>query len=153
MKKLFNIMFFSIIIVLSTIEAQVTQLSLGNNNFIFENNKWWIIDASSSKKYQVVLNSMTIKLADENSISELQNILVPADIKYSDPNILGFIDLTLPPNLTFQNVYQILSASGLFSIIEINSYGKDAGGCEPNDPYLANQYYLQQGSDWDIDAP
>lgn len=154
MKKKMSIIFL-IIIYSSALNlyAQINELTLGNQNFIFENNKWMIIDSKTLHKYEVNTNLITVKLNESGSLSSLFQMVSNSGITLKNQNGLGFVYLNIPSNLSFDNAYSILAATNLCSIIEVNTYAEDCLNRTPNDTGYPNQYYLNQSSDWDINAP
>ena len=144
MKKLINVLLLTIAILISTIEAQVTQLTLGDNNFVYKNNNWYVVDNSSGIEYLVNQNSITVKLKNGVSEAALEKLNVSKNISKVNQNSLGYIDLKLPSTLSFRQAYDIYEKSGLFDDIIINTYGV----CYSNDPgYNSDyQYYLFQNA-------
>lgn len=153
MKKFINVLILIFILLIPVVKAQVTQLALGNNNYVFENAKWMVIDSRTSHKYEVNTNLITVKLYESASLTSLLQAITNSGITLKNQNGLGFIRLNIPINLSFSNAYNILSNTNLCSSIEVNTYAEECLTRIPNDQYFPNQYYLKQTSDWDINAP
>jgi len=133
MKKVFLIVFFYLIQV-SFVNAQT--LKLGNQNFVKEKNKWFVVDRYN--KYEVNERSITVKLKENVSESALNALNKNKGVIVERSNDLGYIDLLLPEGSKFDEMFTHLVSSGIFESVEVNSYGESCS----NDPGFSSQYYL-----------
>jgi len=139
MKKVFLIVFFYLIQV-SFVNAQT--LKLGNQNFVKENNKWFVVDKSN--KYKVNERSITVKLKENISESALNSLNKSKDVMIERSNQLGYIDLLLPEGAKFDEMFTHFANSGIFESVEVNSFGERFS----NDPGFTDQYYLWNANDF-----
>ena len=148
MKKLISALILIFILSIPVVKAQVTQLSLGDNNYIYKNNNWYVIDNSSGTEYLVNQKSMTVKLKSGVSAAALEQLNLANNVTKVSENALEYINLKINNNTSFSQMYNIYNQSGLFDYIHINSYGvihsNDPGYHTPNSNY---QYYLFQNPD------
>lgn len=143
MKQIKKILFTVLsLLMINSLLAQVTSFRLNGRDFILEENNWWVIDNSSGNKYLVNMNSLTVKLKEGLSTLILNSLNTTYGINIENENTLGYIDLTLPANLDIFEITEIYNQTGLFSYININSYGKIFS----NDPYYPHQHYLYNSS-------
>jgi hypothetical protein len=148
MKKLIGAILVTIYILTPTIMAQETAITLGDNNYIYKNNNWYVIDNSSGTEYLVNQKSMTVKLRSGVSAASLQQLNLANNVTKVSENALGYINLKINNNTSFSQMYNLYNQSGLFDYIHINSYGV----IHSNDPAYSNsnpnspdyQYYLYQ---------
>ncbi|MDP3150555.1 MAG: S8 family serine peptidase, partial [Ignavibacteria bacterium] len=144
MKKLFLIVFFYLIQV-SFVNAQT--LKLGNQNFVKEKNKWFVVDKYN--KYEVNERSITVKLKENVSESALNTLNKNKGVIIERSNDLGYIDLLLPEGSKFDEMFTHLVSSGIFESVEVNSYGATCS----NDPGFSSQYYLYNHLQYSPDRP
>lgn len=133
MKKVFLIIFLYLIQV-SFVNAQT--LKLGNQNFVKENYKWFVV--GKYNKYEVNERSITVKLKENISESALNALNSTKGVTIQRSNELGYIDLLLPENSKFDEMYIHYLNSGIFESVEVNSFGERFS----NDPGFSSQYYL-----------
>jgi len=133
MKKVFLIVVLYLM-QFSCINAQT--LKLGNQNFVKENNKWFVVDKSN--KYEVNERSITVKLKENVSESALNTLNINKGVIIERSNDLGYIDLLLPEGSKFNEMFTHFSNSGIFESVEVNSFGERFS----NDPGFSSQYYL-----------
>ena len=146
MKKLINVLILIFILAVPIVQAQETQLSLGDNNYIYKNNNWYVIDNSSGTEYLVNQKSMTVKLRSGVSAVALEQLNLANNVTKVSENVLGYINLKINNSTSFSQMYNLYNQSGLFDYIHINSYGV----IHSNDPAYSNsnpnspnyQYYL-----------
>ncbi len=137
MKKVFLIVFFYLIQV-SFVNAQT--LKLGNQNFVKEKNKWFVVDKYN--KYEVNERSITVKLKENVSESALNALNINKGVIIERSNDLGYIDLLLPEGSKFNEMFTHFSNSGIFESVEVNSFGERFS----NDPGFSSQYYLSNAN-------
>ena len=122
-------------------DAQITSKKLGVKNLKKDKDKWVVTDEKSKIDFEVNVKSISVKLKNDSFLEKLIELNEKYDIKIIRENKLGFIDLVLPSNLEFYEVYNIYINSSLFSSIDINSYGKPQGNIT-TDVYEHLQAYL-----------
>ncbi|MFA6978752.1 MAG: S8 family serine peptidase [Ignavibacteriaceae bacterium] len=111
-------------------------MKLGNQNFVKEKNKWFVVDKNN--KYEVNERSITVKLKENVSESALNALNKNKGVIIERSNDLGYIDLLLPEGSKFDEMFTHLLSSGIFESVEVNSYGATCS----NDPVFSSQYYL-----------
>src|SRR3989304_7610968 len=133
-----------IIVFVSNLYSQQTVMQLGNQNFEKINETWFLKDSRSGMNFKVNPRSITVKLREgfsENTLNQLNNAL---QLRITENNKLGFIDLELQENSNFAEIYNQLKNTGLFEIIEVNSYGEIFS----NDSGYSSQYYIFNNSNY-----
>ena len=154
MKRLINILILVIVFLVPTLEAQFNQITLGNKQYILENNVWKVFDANTSSKYVVNTHLITVRLNASVTLSTLLNAIASSGITLKKQTEFGYIRLNLPNSLSFISAYNILNNTNLCSNIRVNTFADKCGVKTPNDPLYGTQYYLNnQTNDWDINAP
>jgi len=132
MKKLFVLCF---ILPFCLISAQ--SIRLGNKNLIKEKNKWYIV-TSDDRKFEVNERSLTVKLKKNVPEEALNAINKNNDIIVERSNELGYVDLLLPEDSKFDQLFNHYFNSGIFESVELNSWGETFS----NDPGFTSQYHL-----------
>lgn len=123
--------------------SQEEKKIINNQEFKKENGKWLMKDHKSQTYYVVDTKSITVKLKPNISDENLAALNRENKVKIVRTNKLGYIDLELPEKSNFYDVFDIYEKSGLFEIVEINSYGEIF--TDSNDPGYYYQNYLKEG--------
>ena len=79
---------------------------------------------------------VTVKLQDNKTI--------PSDIKVIRANILGYYDIEVPNNISYEDYMKYLKSLQLFSVIEYNAIGKYNEEIKSNDSSIDKQWYLSR---------
>ena len=79
---------------------------------------------------------VTVKLQD--------NKIIPSDIKVIRANILGYYDIEVPNNISYEDYMKYLKSLQLFSVIEYNAIGKYNEEIKSNDSSIDKQWYLSR---------
>ena len=69
---------------------------------------------------------------------------MPSDIKVIRANILGYYDIEVPNNISYEDYMKYLKSLQLFSVIEYNAIGKYNEEIKSNDSSIDKQWYLSR---------
>lgn len=72
------------------------------------------------------------------------NKIIPSDIKVIRANILGYYDIEVPNNISYEDYMKYLKSLQLFSVIEYNAIGKYNEEIKSNDSSIDKQWYLSR---------
>lgn len=72
------------------------------------------------------------------------NKTIPSDIKVIRANILGYYDIEVPNNISYEDYMKYLKSLQLFSVIEYNAIGKYNEEIKSNDSSIDKQWYLSR---------
>ena len=104
-----HVIIFLLVLFLGISYAQQNTQRLGNQNFIKDdNNNWLLEDTKSGMTFKVNTRSITVKLKDNISKGYLVELNKELGTKIEIENKLGYIDLKLPDNSDFIEIYKTL---------------------------------------------
>lgn len=125
---------------LNCVIAQVNSIYLNGNQYVKENNNWFVVDNLSGELFQVNENIISVKLKDGIPPSAFNGLINGLGVTIQRESESGFIHLKIPDNSKFYQIFPHFVNSGFIEIAEINTYGKPA--TQPNDPYYNLQKHL-----------
>lgn len=125
------------------------QRTINKQEFIKEKNVWKLKDEVSKKLFNVS-DEITIYYEKPPSKEELQRLAKLYDLQLVRGNRLGFYDFKVGDFEKILTTYQSLSQDRSLNKVFVNTMGEYI--LTPNDPQFAQQWYLEQTSDADIDA-
>jgi hypothetical protein len=130
---------------------------INGREYFLQDSIWYVINSETGEEFVVDTNSITVKLKNSINHPNLENIINNLGISIKRENILGYIDIYIPPVLNVFEICQTLLNTNLFESVEINSFGEILFNPPPtqipNDTYFGEQYYLNHATYPDINAP
>lgn len=145
--KTLRLLILLILILTVNIIAQERR-SIKDKEFVLKNDKWYRVYAE--KEYEVNPTVITIKFKEVVDKTVVDAFIKNNNFKFIRSNQLGFVDVEIPvPNDVLGTVQSFLN-NEIIEIAEANTYG--SWDATPNDPRFAEQWNLEQLSDFDIDA-
>lgn len=122
--------------------------SIKDKEFVLKNEKWYQVYAE--KEYEVNPTVITVKFKEGVNKAVIDDFIKNNNLKFIRSNQLGFVDVEIPvPNDALGMVQSFLN-NEIIEIAEANTYG--SWDATPNDIRFAEQWNLEQLSDFDIDA-
>lgn len=125
-----------ITLVITAIIALTCQAQLKNQmeKMVKQNDTLYIRE--NGHDYKVDTQTITVKLKEGKTLDTKVCSVIRE-------NKLGYIDITVPEGKQVEEYAKELDESGIFEIVELNSYGEICT-VTTNDPYLSNQWYLDR---------
>jgi subtilisin family serine protease len=149
MKKITLFMtMMSLFISVGLVFGQETR-TINQQEFIKEKNVWKLKDQVSKKLFNVS-DEITIYYEKPPSKEEIDRLAKNYSLTLVRGNRLGFYDFKVGDFEKILTTYQSLSQDRSLNKVFVNTMGEYI--LTPNDPQFAQQWYLEQTSDADIDA-
>ena len=142
--------FISLILVFSLGFVVAQNFQQGNKHYSKVNDKWYLVDSAGSIIFEVE-RVITVKFNNGISDQQKNNLYSATNVTVLRENSLRFIDLRIDSTDDVVQILQQYINSGFCQVAELNTFGHF--NVIPNDPQFVNQWYLDQISDADIDAP
>lgn len=137
----------------SGLAEQQFSFNYQDNDYFLDEGVLWRTEADGGQQFRVNTQVITVKAAARSDAAQISSFLHNNKLKLLRTAITGYSDIELASNANYRDVLFTLKNSGLFSVVESNTYGKYL--FVPNDSQYPAQWHLPQVSAeaaWDLTA-
>jgi subtilisin family serine protease len=143
-----------VLLVLATSSQAQISAEFNSNGKLYQriNNQWMVTETMAQQPvtFQVNTHEITVKLAARSDRASFNQLLSAKQWSVNREASTGFIDINVTASGDFQAAYFALENSGLFAVVEANTYGQY--GLVPNDAQYGSQWNMpivQAEDAWD----